>query len=178
MNEEQGGTRLSFDGAVTRMVVHLGQRSSRRGVLAGIGRFVLASVGVAAVRLVPFIRFPISTVQAADCNDWRLCGIYGRPCDCCSDGTLTTCPSNTTAGGCWYRCCLNPTDSKYYKISYVDCCRNKGGSWPGCLRCGDCTVGPPEPAWCVEQGTKVLYGCTIIEQGAQQQGTCGPTPCQ
>lgn len=133
------------------------EESSRRGFLSRLGRLILVMLGVAMVPLLPVDRV-IPIVEAADCNDWHLCGIYGRPCDCCG-GSVTSCPNGIFEGDSWWTSCCN-----HFTINYIDCCRKKGDPAPNCT-CGFCYNNSQQPAWCPNDDPlkTFLYTCTIYE---------------
>lgn len=68
-----------FDELSSRFLVGLSQRSSRRGVLAKLGKLALGLLGISILPNLPLDR--IFKVRAQDeCSPLELCGIYGRPC--------------------------------------------------------------------------------------------------
>jgi len=160
-----------FDSIVTQILSSFAQQRSRRGFLAKLSRFVLALLGVATVPLLPVNRIN-KKVEAANCSDWELCGMWGRPCDCCVGGTLYTCPEGWDEGGNWSYCCPDPTTGVYYRIGYIDCCRMRGTVRP-CGRCSDCLNNPEgiQPVWCGWPYGKdefPSYGCTYIQNWGPQ----------
>ena len=64
----------------------LAQRSSRRGLLKGLGGLL---VGTAAVPLLPVARAsaapeqPVEEGDPSSCDYWRYCAIDGFLCSCC-----------------------------------------------------------------------------------------------
>ncbi len=161
-----------FDQATARILTRFAQQTSRRGFLARIGRFLLTSLGVATVPLLPLDRIT-RKVEAANCSDWQLCGIYGKPCDCCQGGDLYYCPPGFELGSWWTSCCQDPETFVWYKFAYVDCCRIVGHV-VNCSLCGSCYRNPVrQPAWCIGSPDKIVtYGCTYIEDWGPQAGPC------
>ncbi|MGA2024481.1 MAG: methylamine dehydrogenase light chain [Steroidobacteraceae bacterium] len=109
----------------------LAQRTSRRGVIAGIGRVLM---GAALLPLLPIDRS--SRAQAAgaqnpqECEYWKYCAIDGFLCSCCG-GSSSSCPPGTQPSPItWIGTCHNPEDGRDYIVSYNDCC--------GKSSCGDC----------------------------------------
>lgn len=131
-----------LDRVAERRVRSIAQRSSRRSLLVGVGRALVASAFVLPV--LPFDR--TSQAHAAggggaggakkktpgefDCDYWRYCSVGGFLCSCCG-GSATSCPPGTTISTvAWVGTCLNPADGKSYLVSYADCC--------GRTSCGRC----------------------------------------
>lgn len=175
---KQGGAHESkFDIAAGRFLDGFAQRVSRRGILARLGKFALTLLGLTLVPNLPLNRVCVVEAQnpsGASCDsDWRLCGIYGNLCKACCGGSAskTSCPSCTTRGSSWSRCCRDPNGNCKW-VSYFDCCgggsdaANCKGTW--CQ--GNC--GGSEPNWCGGAGGNV-YRCTIVSVG----GSCS-TGCQ
>jgi methylamine dehydrogenase light chain len=99
----------------------------------------------------------------ASCDYWRYCGTHGPLCACCG-GSANACPPGTEMSVMgWVGTCFNPTDGKYYIISYNDCCGKPlcGRCW--CDRATDNPKNLPpirsqssgDVLWCV--GTKETY---------------------
>jgi len=128
------------------------QATSRRGFLARCGHVVLAGIGVSVAAAAPINRM-IPNVQAASCLTWSLCGLYGRPCDCCTGGTLSSCPAGAgCAAGYWSACCRNPADNYHDIIRYYDCCGGSASCTSSCFCRNRSAVDP----WC----TCSPYRCT------------------
>ena len=146
------------------------QRSSRRGLLRGLGS---ALVGTAALPLLPVARasaadaapgMPADPGDPASCDYWRYCSIDGFLCSCCG-GSQNECPPGTEMSPItWIGTCLNPADGKHYIISYNDCC---GKSSCGNCLCNANTIDRPvyrpdlsnDMNWCL--GTKsAIYNCS------------------
>jgi methylamine dehydrogenase light chain len=132
----------------------LARRTSRRSLLAGLGRIL---TGAALMPLLPIDRTaraqtappgagrsaPAPTGTPArgvaankpsqdekECQYWRYCAIDGFLCACCG-GSASTCPPGTQPSPItWIGTCHNPADGRDYIISYNDCC--------GKVSCGDC----------------------------------------
>jgi len=109
----------------------LAQRTSRRGVIAAIGRVL---TGAALLPLLPIDRS--SRAQAAnaqnpeECEYWKYCAIDGFLCSCCG-GSSSSCPPGTQPSPItWIGTCHNPADQRDYIVSYNDCC--------GKSSCGNC----------------------------------------
>lgn len=126
----------------------LARRTSRRSVLASLGRML---TGAALIPLLPIDRTARAQTGAApaahapgkstaaankptqdekDCQYWRYCAIDGFLCACCG-GSANSCPPGTQPSPItWIGTCHNPADGRDYIISYNDCC--------GKVSCGDC----------------------------------------
>ncbi len=165
-----------FDRLVEQRSRALAQRSSRRGLLKGLGSLL---VGGAAVPLLPVARAsaesprvpaPVEDVpgDAGDptkCDYWRHCAIDGFLCACCG-GSATTCPPGTEMSPVtWIGTCRNPVDGKDYVISYNDCC---GRGFCGRCACNRNEGDRPEYHWyrsndinwCVGTETQ-SYHCSV-----------------
>jgi len=157
----------------------LAQRTSRRGLLAGITGLMF---GAAAVPLLPIARasgspeggYPGVGKQESgidgdpgdptSCDYWRYCAIDGYLCSCCG-GAANACPPGTEMSPItWIGTCRNPIDDKHYIVSYNDCCGKTS-----CGRClcnrneGDKPTYRPQANndinWCL--GTKSsVYTCS------------------
>jgi len=127
-----------FDKIFEQHTRQLAQRSSRRGMLKGLGGFL---VGSAAIPLLPVARaaaaggaggaaYPLEEGDPNSCDYWRYCAIDGFLCGCCG-GSANTCPPGTEISPItWIGTCRNPVDGRNYVISYNDCC--------GKSACGAC----------------------------------------
>jgi methylamine dehydrogenase light chain len=123
----------------------MARRTSRRGLLGGLGRLL---VGVAALPLLPVARGSEAARAAqsgaggpkegsqtdsgdpSTCEYWRHCAIDGYLCSCCG-GSQSQCPPGTNMSLItWIGTCHNPGDGRDYVISYNDCC--------GKSSCGRC----------------------------------------
>lgn len=152
-----------LDTLSSRFLVGLAQRSSRRGVLARLGKIALGLLGVSVLPNLPLDR--IFKVQAqAECNALELCGIWGWLCNsgasnCCNGGVGSSgCPSCTSRGYfAWSVCC--PSGGQCidgFYIDYWDCCGGGAGA-AGCTGT-KCTNNPVvQPQWCAGGD----YRCTI-----------------
>ena len=131
-----------LDRAAERRARRLAQTTSRRSVLVGIGRALVASAFTLPV--LPFDRTGQALAAGAqgagarkkgaptdtDCDYWRYCSVDGFLCSCCG-GSATSCPPGSTASKvAWVGTCLNPADGRNYLVSYTDCC--------GRTPCGSC----------------------------------------
>jgi Methylamine dehydrogenase, L chain len=163
---DESESNVPLDRLTREAVIGLSQTSDRRGFLARVGKYLLTICGVTIVPLLPVDRL-VEEARAADCSDWRLCGIYGHPCDCCVGGSLTGgCPGTLEEGAEWVVCCTNPTDNSSHLIAYIDCCNVKGHPPPVCDLCGSCYNNSQQPAWCPHLfGKLYIYGCTFITVG-------------
>lgn len=157
---ESDGVPTTGQDLPTRVDEHIGsflsrfgQRTSRRGMLAWVGRGVLAATGAAIVSALPANRLIQVAEASHSCSWYELCGLYGRICDCCNGGGLGSCPSGSTAATSWWqKCCKDPLDNTWQRYRYVDCC---GGS-ANCSSCRWCENIVQQPAWCSG------YKCTKI----------------
>lgn len=158
----------------------LAQRSSRRGLLTGLGT---AMFGAGVVPLLPVARAsaspsgggveslppeptgnPQDPGDPTSCDYWRYCAIDGFICSCCG-GSPSKCPPGTEmAALTWIGTCRNPADNRNYIISYNDCC--------GVSSCGRCLCNRNEGDrpmvrpqlnndfnWCVGSESTV-YNCS------------------
>jgi methylamine dehydrogenase light chain len=145
----------------------LAMQTSRRGLLARLGRALLGAAAAAGPLL------PISRAAAADrrtqdpnsCDYWKYCSVDGFLCSCCG-GSSTQCPPGTEPSKLsWVGTCRSAADGKDYLISYNDCC--------GATSCGRCICNSnigDRPGysmgvhndinWCMGNGTTV-YHCTV-----------------
>ncbi|MBN7797341.1 methylamine dehydrogenase light chain [Parahaliea mediterranea] len=153
----------------------LAQRSSRRGLLKGLGSLL---VGSAAIPLLPVARAsaagnpgqPVEEGDPSSCDYWRYCAIDGFLCDCCG-GSANTCPPGTEMSPVtWIGTCLNPADGRNYVISYNDCC---GKSSCGACLCqrdeGDRPPYRPDATndinWCLGTSSAAYHCSTAIVVG-------------
>lgn len=138
----------ALDDQIANLLNRFGQTTSRRGLLAGAGRVILALVGASVVSVIPIQ--PIARdAEAITCGGiW--CGMCGTKCCSSCGGSNTTCPPGTSVGSYWTRCCPPAGGTRY---RYYDCC---GGS-VNCSGCTQCSDGCPQSAWCSGLGD---YRCT------------------
>ena len=109
--------------------------SSRRGVLAAIGRLLIG--GALLVPVLPVARAfgatPPSSEgdkESEDCDYWKYCGMAGSLCSCCG-GSSHQCPVGTEPSKVhWVGTCKSASDGKNYIVAYHDCC--------GQAACGKC----------------------------------------
>ena len=157
-----------LDNTIERFSRRVAMGSSRRGVLAGLGRLL---IGGAALPLLPIDRAFGSThvdPQQDDptkCDYWKYCSMDGMLCSCCG-GTGSDCPPGTSISKVsWVGTCRNGADGRNYLVSYTDCC--------GRSSCGQCNcngnVGERpgyemgihnDINWCVAN-EQTSYHCTI-----------------
>jgi methylamine dehydrogenase light chain len=138
----------SIDRLFEQSARSLAQRTSRRSVLAGLGRLML---GTALLPLLPIDRSsrasadePRAAAGRAEsgapgkaaldnpesCEYWKYCAIDGFLCSCCG-GSSHSCPPGTSPSPItWIGTCRNPSDGRDYIVSYNDCC--------GKASCGNC----------------------------------------
>ncbi|MGI9288931.1 MAG: methylamine dehydrogenase light chain [Pseudomonadales bacterium] len=152
---------------------NVAQRSSRRGVLKGVGTALL---GAASIPLLPVARAseqaekPAETGDPTSCDYWRYCAIDGFLCECCG-GTYNSCPPGTEMSTItWIGTCRNPEDGRNYVISYNDCC--------GVTQCATCLCQRDERDrpiyradksndinWCIGSSSSVYHCSTAIVVG-------------
>ena len=151
----------AVDDAVETVSRKLAQRMSRRGFITLLGKTALALVaGSIAEILLPVDRTVQQIAEAStNCNAGVNCGMSGYPCDCCG-GTSSTCPTGTTRGSSWTRCC--PVSGGCKKMWYYDCC----GAAVSCS-CSPCNNSNGQ-VWCGGAGGS--YRCTLALIGTN----CGP----
>ena len=152
---------------------NIAQRSSRRGVLKGVGTALL---GAASIPLLPVARAseqaekPAETGDPTSCDYWRYCAIDGFLCECCG-GNYNSCPPGTEMSTItWIGTCHNPEDGRNYVISYNDCC--------GVTQCATCLCQRDERDrpiyradksndinWCIGSSSSVYHCSTAIVVG-------------
>jgi methylamine dehydrogenase light chain len=168
-----------IDKLMERSARAVAQKTSRRSVLAGIGKLLF---GAALIPVLPVARaddessggYPGVGNQSSgidgdpgdptSCDYWRFCAIDGFLCGCCG-GSANACPPGTEMSPItWIGTCLNPADKKHYIISYNDCCGKTSCGRCLCTRSeGDKPVYRPQANndtnWCL--GTKSsVYTCS------------------
>lgn len=166
MPNDSGGELTNFDKWIAERLSSWGQRSSRRGLLARLGRRAMQLCGIALLPVLPLDR---SFGQSSRCDWWQLCGIDGNLCSttCCNEsGGTWSCPDCTTRGSFWTKCCQEDISPPYYSEvqQYYDCCGTTGGyTDEQAALCKDdlCENDPSEGgiAWCSGLGA---YRCTIV----------------
>jgi methylamine dehydrogenase light chain len=113
----------------------LASRTSRRSLIAGLGRLL---TGAALLPLLPIERGGSARADEVkadpkspeSCDYWKYCAIDGFLCSCCG-GTSASCPPGTQPSPItWIGTCHNPGDNRDYIVSYNDCC--------GKTSCGHC----------------------------------------
>jgi methylamine dehydrogenase light chain len=129
-----------LDHLVERSARRLARHSSRRSLLATLGRML---AGAALAPLLPVDRSaraadgtPQAIQDPQSCEYWKYCAIDGFLCACCG-GSSHSCPPGTAASPItWIGTCHNPADQRDYIVSYNDCC--------GKTSCGNCTCNRNE----------------------------------
>lgn len=169
-----------FDTTMARLMEGFGQRVSRRGVLARVGKLILSALGLSIVPHLPIDRSFTVEAQGDDCCLWQLCGINGYLCNTCcgNSGSLSNCPSCTgmvTGNNSWTKCCIDPSVcGSGLLVYYTDCCTPNQADSINC-KGAHCPHNPAAPnAWC--GGTGMFYACTFV----QVFGACTPginNPC-
>ncbi|HXR20735.1 MAG TPA: methylamine dehydrogenase light chain [Steroidobacteraceae bacterium] len=129
-------TMRSIDRVFEQSSRSLAQRTSRRSVLAALGRVL---TGAALLPLLPIDRSSRAAASEAaasaldnpqSCEYWKYCAIDGFLCSCCG-GSSHSCPPGTAPSPItWIGTCHNPADARDYIVSYNDCC--------GKTSCGNC----------------------------------------
>lgn len=166
-----------IDRLFERRARDLAQRSSRRGLLKGLGGLL---VGGAAIPLLPVARaagpeHPVEEGDPGSCDYWRYCAIDGFLCSCCG-GSHNTCPPGTEMSPVtWIGTCHNPADGRNYVISYNDCC---GKSTCGACLCqrdeGDRPPYRPDKTndinWCLGTSSASYHCSTAIVVGVAFEG--------
>ncbi len=166
-----------IDRLFERRARDLAQRSSRRGLLKGLGGLL---VGGAAIPLLPVARaagpeHPVEEGDPGSCDYWRYCAIDGFLCSCCG-GSHNTCPPGTEMSPVtWIGTCHNPADGRNYVISYNDCC---GKSSCGACLCqrdeGDRPPYRPDKTndinWCLGTSSAAYHCSTAIVVGVAFEG--------
>lgn len=145
---------------IEQMAQRLSRRTSRRGMLARIGRVTLGTAGIVTVGI-SAAELPVRETGAMhQCSQSQWCGLCGVPCSGCGSGS--TCPSGSYLGSYgWSRCCCAP-DGFCSMWQYKDCCTTSGGWY--CHT--SCNLNCPQPAWCPSGAG--FYYCTV----ALYQGAC------
>jgi methylamine dehydrogenase light chain len=170
-----------MDKMVEGMLRGVAKRSSRRGILSGLGAAIF---GAGIVPLLPVARAsaqghhgaqgtgdvstnPQDPGDRSTCDYWRYCAIDGYLCSCCG-GSPSTCPPGTEmAALTWIGTCSNPVDGRKYVISYNDCC--------GLSSCGNClcnrnegdrpmvrTQANNDTNWCIGSQSTIYHCSTAI----------------
>jgi len=162
-----------FDRFVEKSARSVAQRSSRRGLLKGLGA---ALVGAGSIPLLPVARAaetprpPQDIGDPNDCDYWRYCAIDGFLCNCCG-GTYNTCPPGTEMSTItWIGTCRNPVDGRNYVISYNDCCGKNQCATCLCQRDeGDRPLYRADKSndvnWCLGSASSVYHCSTAIVVG-------------
>jgi hypothetical protein len=177
----------SFDERVASYLESVGQKVSRRGLLAKAGRIILRISGIAVIPLLPLDRR--FTASASPSCSWKTCGMCGAFCAaCCGSpgGYYPHCPSCLNYGGGWGCCCYDTSLGSCncvngHRFLYVDCCAPnttqgiaqakacKSSVWCQTPPTGDCGGEGGCYAggnYCVNGN---VYSCTIL---LPESGTC------
>jgi len=170
--DRESGKEL-FDSQTADFLTHWGQRLSRRGLLATVGKVALRLAGLSILPMLPVDRAFAAVGSCA--GDYRLCGMCGQFCkNCCNQtASLFTCPTCTKPGASWTQCCCDTLCAgSCFMISYTDCCGTNPGTQgftdsqaAACQDSAGCANGCPQPVWCGGVGGDV-YRCTVIHVGA------------
>lgn len=163
-----------LDKLIEKSARGVAQRSSRRGMLKGLGAML---VGASAVPLLPVARAqelnrgaPQEQGDPESCDYWRYCAIDGFLCSCCG-GSQNTCPPGTEMSSVtWIGTCQNPVDGRNYIISYNDCCGKTSCAACLCQRDeGDRPVYRTDKTndinWCLGTESAVYHCSTAIVIG-------------
>lgn len=158
VSEPQAVRGNAFDRATATALGRFSERISRRGLFTKLGKVALVALGVTVLEALPADR---QVALAANCGDWRLCGICGRTCDCCNGGQdLNVCPPGAAGYNYWAACCpVGGGYPDYYYIEYWDCC----GTTSQCTDCTRCNNSCPRDTWCSSPNT--IYWCTQVAVG-------------
>lgn len=166
-------------GTASRAARKLSERTSRRGMLARMGAWMIGAAGVTTVAALPVSRALADTSDKivpdyagkdpSKCEYWRWCNMDGSPCADCAGGGVTTCPPGSTPGAeFWVGCCTHPDSKKTYLVAYYDCC---GGAGCAATFCAEPHVQAQmynpvsgsfdqEIIWCVSEESQ-SYTCTL-----------------
>lgn len=150
--------------------------TSRRGLLAWLGKALIAAAGVTVVKVLPVDR-TVDTVEASnhDCSSWLYCNCNcPRLCSCCVGGNNCMCPYGTLPSGSWFGCCRNPS-GQLRLLEYADCCRSLTSvqcqnpncsctNPPGNQRCPPGFNCNRLANWC--SGGRPYYCTTVCDRGA------------
>ncbi len=152
----------NFDALSRRLLESLSQRSSRRGILAKLGKIALGALGVSLLPNLPLDRLFKMEAQT-ECSPLELCGIYGAICNtgssnCCNGQVgASGCPSCTTRGYfAWTKCCPTGGCVDGFYVEYWDCCGGTDAQAAGCYGTF-CENNTPQPQWC----SGGAYRCTV-----------------
>jgi hypothetical protein len=153
----------ALDTRAAQILSDLAKKSTRRGVLAGMGRFLLRITGVVIIPLLPVDRIVPDASAQSGCGLWSLCGMCGTLCTCTGcGGSLGACPTGCPSSGMWSCCCaVNSMDCR--TVHYYDCCEQGTAcsACNGCQQCSNACYGQSE--WC--GSGRYTYRCTIISVG-------------
>jgi hypothetical protein len=170
----------NLDAAATRLLDYFSQRTSRRGIIARIGKLALGYMGLTLIPNLPLDRSFVASAQSVSCSDRILCGLCGNLCnECCGGGgPLYECPSCTTRGHYgWSKCCPIDACGNYAMYEYWDCCGTVSGytdSEAAACKGPKCENNCPQDVWCLDPVTLEVIGvyrCTVIVVG----GSCTPS---
>lgn len=167
---EPGGTK-DIDARVEQVLKRGSQRTSRRDLLAKLGKLALVATGFGIADLAAPVRFasaqvdPLSPIEEliAPCSAWWACNLYGTKCCsayCPEGATVHSCPNCSRKGGCWSQCCPTPQGRYRIRVDYCDCYENNctPAQRDRCHgRCPTCTRGPLTDYY---NGSSTYYMCT------------------
>jgi methylamine dehydrogenase light chain len=160
-----------FDGLFEAAARDVAARTSRRSVLARIGKTLIGAAALMPVLPIDRLMSAANAATAAaasdlSCDYWKYCAVDGFLCGCCG-GSSHECPAGTEISKIsWIGTCHNKNDGKNYLVSYNDCCGQTG-----CTQCfcnnnvGDrpgYTIGAHNDInWCMGNSNSTTYHCTV-----------------
>lgn len=161
MKKKDKNRPLDIDSVFERATNRIYERSSRRGFVSKIGKFLMIITGVGVAQILPVDR----TVQIAeasypsDCNQWYQCGVATySTCKCCINQACA-CPNGSTIGSFWAACCYSPLSQRNYYVYYYDCCGSAAcADTCGCFRGSNNTQN-----WCGGAGSYVVCTASCIQ---------------
>jgi hypothetical protein len=172
-----------------RITVYLetqGQKLSRRGILATVGRLVLRLTGLVLLPLLPLDR-RANAQAVGSCSDFTACGMCGYFCKACCGGSIAAteaCPSCLNTYSSWTFCCTDPCTGLGHSVTYVDCGSTSRANAAACqatgstATCGNgCAAlghpsGPSGATFYNSTHDGATYSCTVLVVGAAGEGGC------
>lgn len=144
-------------------LLKLGKMTSRRSMLARMAKLALGAVGIVTAGTAPLL-VSQENALATNCGDWFWCGLWGVPCDQCSDGAIGSCPSNMYRGStAWsFCCCIDFWGC--WNIFYYDCCNPYGPVGCGIDSCHNNPYGQ-QMTWC-PGSPNTVYHCSVAITGS------------